>query len=467
MKKWKIVYGILFFGVCLLPLAGMPFGKESGSAEKRTLSEFPSLKTETGWNVNWLSEAGEYFQDHFAFRNELVTANALINGRLLGVSAEDGVIQGTDGWLYYKDSLDDYLGTELLSQRALFNISHSLSMLQDNLTGRGIQFLFTIAPNKNTLYGEHMPYYNALKVTEDNNLSRLTPILDSEDVHYTDLKEAFESREEVFYHKRDSHWNNKGAALAAELLMKDLGKEYISYQEEPYTVRKDFIGDLDEMLYPGALTPEEEIYYDKNTTFAYVGEVKSNFDPKITTVNPVKKGNLVMYRDSFGNALLPYLADAYANGYFSRGVPYQLMNDVDAVSADTVIIERAERFLPNMAENPPVLQGSLALLTGEEKEKSSQGAFDVTMRRQGPNFWITGKILPEYLKWNSKIYLRFNKEMTYEAFPRSEKGDDGAFTLYLSVDKLALPENTVEILVESGDGREKIYEDEIEEEIVQ
>ncbi len=98
------------------------------------------------------------------------------------------------------------------------------------------------------------------------------------------------------------------------------------------------------MLYPLATTPEEEVYYDRQTTFAYVGEVGSNFDPKITTVNPVKEGSLVMFRDSFGNALLPFMADAYSSAYFSRGVPYQ-MSEVDEKNADTVIVERAERFL--------------------------------------------------------------------------------------------------------------------------
>ena len=70
----------------------------------------------------------------------------------------------------------------------------------------------------------------------------------------------------------------------------------------------DFTGDLDEMLYPLALTEEKEIYYDKADVFAYVGEVESNFDPKITTVNPGSTGSLVMYRDSFGNAILPFFA---------------------------------------------------------------------------------------------------------------------------------------------------------------
>ena len=265
----------------------------------------------------------------------------------------------------------------------------------------------------------------------------------------------------MLYHERDSHWNNKGAALAADAIMTDLVKMHDSYKDEAYEVRTDHIGDLDKMLYPKALTPE-----DKTTTFAYVGEVESNFDPKITTVNPVKEGSLVMYRDSFGNTLLPFFADAYANAYFSRGVPYQL-SDVDTQNADTVVVERAERFLPEMAKNPPVLEGSLTLLDKEEDEVAADGAENLTMRRQGLFFQITGKIDPQYLDWDSKIYLRINGQMVYEAFPRSEEGSDTAFTLYLSTDKLSGAGDRVEILTDRGETLEKIYDNEITEEITQ
>lgn len=179
-----------------------------------------------------------------------MTANALVNGKIFQVSTASGVIQGTGGWLYYKDSLDDYLGINQLSDRGLFNVAHTLSMMQKNLTARGKKFLFTVAPNKNSLYGEHMPYYDSLKVTEVNNLARLTPILEKEGVNYTDLKSLFEAQDEVLYHERDSHWNNKGAALAADAIMTDLVKMHDSYKDEAYEVRTDHIGDLDKMLYP-------------------------------------------------------------------------------------------------------------------------------------------------------------------------------------------------------------------------
>ena len=83
------------------------------------------------------------------------------------------------------------------------------------------------------------------------------------------------------------------------------------------------------------------------------------------------------------------------------------------------MVERAERFLPEMAKNPPVLEGSLTLLDKEEDEVAADGAENLTMRRQGLFFQITGKIDPQYLDWDSKIYLRINGQMVYEAFPRA------------------------------------------------
>ena len=103
--------------------------------------------------------------------------------------------------------------------------------------------------------------------------------------------------------------------------MDALGKDHDSYEEKGYYSAQDYTGDLDTMLYPLASTADDEIYYDKETTYATVEEIQSNFDPRITTVNPVKEGSLVMYRDSFGNALLPYMADAYANAYFPEEFP--------------------------------------------------------------------------------------------------------------------------------------------------
>lgn len=470
MKKGKLIYCILFFAICLCPSLGMLVTKQETSSENRQLSEFPSPKTEEGKiNVEWLSQAGDYFQEHFAFRNELVTGNALLHGRLLETSTADGVIQGKNGWLYYKDSLDDYLGQDLLSDRSLFNIAHMLSMTQQALEEKGVNFLFTIAPNKNSLYGDNMPYYDKLKVSDQTNRENLESWLTTEKVAYADLYQALMEENEVLYHARDSHWNNKGAALAADVLMDALGKDHDSYEGESYTVRRDYTGDLDTMLYPLASTADDEIYYDKETTYATVEEIQSNFDPRITTVNPVKEGSLVMYRDSFGNALLPYMADAYANAYFSRGIPYQLM-DVETHSADTVIIERAERFLPEMSQFPPVLTAKEISLTENEELQGSDGAVDVKIKPQGMTAQLSGRIKEGLLDTDSRIYLKVNGSV-YEAFPMDvkvgENLDDNGFCLYLPSELVAADGNDVEILIEKDNKIYNIYQNNIKEDSIQ
>ena len=470
MKKGKLIYCILFFAICLCPSLGMLVTKQETSSENRQLSEFPSPKTEEGKiNVEWLSQAGDYFQEHFAFRNELVTGNALLHGRLLETSTADGVIQGKNGWLYYKDSLNDYLGQDLLSDRSLFNIAHMLSMTQQALEEKGVNFLFTIAPNKNSLYGDNMPYYDKLKVSGQTNRENLENWLKTEKVAYADLYQALMEEDEVLYHARDSHWNNKGAALAADVLMDALGKDHDSYEGESYTVRRDYTGDLDTMLYPLASTADDEIYYDKETTYATVEEIQSNFDPRITTVNPVKEGSLVMYRDSFGNALLPYMADAYANAYFSRGIPYQLM-DVETHSADTVIIERAERFLPEMSQFPPVLTAKEISLTENEELQGSDGAVDVKIKPQGMTAQLSGRIKEGLLDTDSRIYLKVNGSV-YEAFPMDvkvgENLDDNGFCLYLPSELVAADGNDVEILIEKDNKIYNIYQNNIKEDSIQ
>lgn len=470
MKKGKLIYCILFFAICLCPSLGMLVTKQETSSENRQLSEFPSPKTEEGKiNVEWLSQAGDYFQEHFAFRNELVTGNALLHGRLLETSTADGVIQGKNGWLYYKDSLDDYLGQDLLSDRSLFNIAHMLSMTQQALEEKGVNFLFTIAPNKNSLYGDNMPYYDKLKVSDQTNRENLEGWLTTEKVAYADLYQALMEEDEVLYHARDSHWNNKGAALAADVLMDALGKDHDSYEGESYTVRRDYTGDLDTMLYPLASTADDEIYYDKEPTYATVEEIQSNFDPRITTVNPVKEGSLVMYRDSFGNALLPYMADAYANAYFSRGIPYQLM-DVETHSADTVIIERAERFLPEMSQFPPVLTAKEISLTENEELQGSDGAVDVKIKPQGMTAQLSGRIKEGLLDTDSRIYLKVNGSV-YEAFPMDvkvgENLDDNGFCLYLPSELVAADGNDVEILIEKDNKIYNIYQNNIKEDSIQ
>ena len=490
-KKRHLIYIIAVMGILLIPLIGMPFTSGGESTENRTLASPPSLTTDEGRiNTDFLADAGEYFQDHFGFREGLVTANAVIRSAAFSTSASDSVIVGTDGWLYYSDSLDDFQGNNLLSSRGIFNIAHSLAMTQQFAEERGIRFVFAVAPNKNTLYPEHMPYYTRVSVSEDGNYERLREALEAEQVNFVDLEKALgsssgkaDAADGLLYHRTDSHWNNLGAGIATDVIMDALGQPHPIYAAEPYEVRSDFEGDLAKMLYPSAVKGEEELYFSGETSYTYTEPIESTFDPAIEADNPAEGGSLVMYRDSFGNALVPLAAECFGHSYFSRGVPYTL-TDLDLYEADALVIERAERFLPDMAENPPVMPAPMLFefpdvwdeipeespeeISGEIPEESAdeisgeiseespdepraeaaevpageegrgRSVTELQIEDRGALMKLSGFVNPDLLTDSSRICLQVDGEVIYEAFPASvgEGADarDNAFIAYLETD---------------------------------
>ena len=80
-NKRYLIFIILVWIVLIVPFAGMTFWPTNTTSENTVLAEWPAIKNEDGWNKDYLSEMGEYFEDHFAFRQYFVTANAVIRSR--------------------------------------------------------------------------------------------------------------------------------------------------------------------------------------------------------------------------------------------------------------------------------------------------------------------------------------------------------------------------------------------------
>ena len=188
-KSWYLIYIVVVLALMVFPFAGMSVAVTDETTENKELAEFPKWKEEGKWNVNYLSELGGYFEEHFAFRQEMVAANSLLRGKVLGVSASDQVVVGKDGWLYYGGTLNDYFGENLMSERGLFNAVFNLSLMQQYVEAKGSKFVLTIAPNKNSVYSEYMPI-NYVQ-GDENNYSRIVPLLQEAGIHYVELSEMF------------------------------------------------------------------------------------------------------------------------------------------------------------------------------------------------------------------------------------------------------------------------------------
>ncbi len=426
-KKMNILYVAVVLIICIVPFVCMPFFSGDTAIENKTPAAFPEIKKDGKINLNFFDEFEDYFTEHIAFRGYIVASDAKIQS-LFGVSAVDTVIKGTDGWLYYSSTADDYTGKNTASDRKIYNTAHNISLLQKYVLNNNAEFVFTIAPNKNSLYGENMPYYY-LKTANQNNMAKLKPLLATEGVNYIDLFEIFSQQDEILYLKEDSHWNNKGAVLAYRSLMQSINKEYDDYSsvETVYEARET--SDLGRMLYAGFAKKENNFFYKKENVFEFVTQTDSVEDPLIVTSDESADGSLLMFRDSFGNTLLPLFADEFKNACFSKGKPCLVGKFMSMYSPDTVIVEIVERNVTDFATDPPVLTLK-AQETASETFEADNISADIIVEESFNDFdymKISGNISCENY---SDVYVEINGVL-YEAYTVSENDCDYKYISYI------------------------------------
>lgn len=176
MKKIRIIFCVLFFAICAFPAVSMFFTSQDADLERREKAEMPKLVEDGKLNIEIGDQLESYVSENFGFRAEFVSANNAILSGIFGVSGEDKVIVGRDEWLFLEETRDDFSGINQLSDREIRNVAKTIEIIEKYVRGNGLEFVFTVAPNKNTLYGEFMPYYYA--DGESSNLNRLNSQLE-------------------------------------------------------------------------------------------------------------------------------------------------------------------------------------------------------------------------------------------------------------------------------------------------
>ena len=351
-KTVSALFAAAFLVMSLLPSAGMLIFGPSEPSANEILAQAPVLiSKDGGFNPKVLSDVTDYIADRFAFRKQLVTAWARLNAGIFGASVESQVILGTDGWLYYTPTMGDYMGESLPDEQLVY-AARNLALMQEYSESRGARFLFAIAPNKNSLYPGNMPKYIPAS-QEGGNAERLFTLLEKNGVSHADLFTVFKAQGDILYYRTDSHWTDRGAALAADAILSAVGRDTAFYSS-PFSRSGEHIGDLYEMLYPASA--RGEVRESVSGGFAFT-EKNSSGDAnamRIETENTSASGSVVCWRDSFGMSLYPYIADSFGSGLFLRATSYDL-TQIDKREADTVIIELVERNIIYLTEYAPVL----------------------------------------------------------------------------------------------------------------
>jgi alginate O-acetyltransferase complex protein AlgJ len=227
LNQWLI---IVLFGVMLLtPFVTQLIGfSTGGTTENRVLAPFPTINSVR--EIKFLPKMSEsYVNDRFGLRQQLVHLNSLVRYRL-GLSSTREVVIGKDGWLFYTADklMEQHTGADIFTAAELEGWVRQMEADRDWLARRGIAFYVVIAPDKNTIYPEKLPDYPRGAVTR---IDQLAARLRSSDLEFIDPREELfrvKAAGEMVYTPGDTHWSERGAFVAYQMLMDRVRKKYPS-----------------------------------------------------------------------------------------------------------------------------------------------------------------------------------------------------------------------------------------------
>lgn len=357
----------------VVPLGGTVLGIEGGdqAAENRQLASFPPVPRSWRALVDFPGGFESWFDDHFAFRKDMVRWFGETRYFWLGVSPTPSVVIGRDSFLFFgvDESVDDYANARPFTERELLNWRVSITKLRDYFQRRGISYVFTIAPDKYLVYPEEFPE----SVRQVNPTSRTdelySALLDTRVV--ADLRPVLDhakARERIYY-LTDTHWNDRGAFAAYQAIVDAVRAQ--NPRVPPPWPRSDFESgsrevrgqDLAGMMGLSRVMHEDELpLIPKRPRQARVVEPEGA-NPRepigrlVTEIPGSALPRAVVFRDSFTDGLAPFLSE-----HFSR-VLYLWQNDVDpdivlSEHADVVIQEIVGRHLYSFVPSPTLVPGN-------------------------------------------------------------------------------------------------------------
>lgn len=342
------------------------FNTNNENNEKRALAQKPDFKM-----INLLEfpkAYEEYFNDNFGFRQLLIKWNNFFKVNICNSSPSiSNVILGKEGWLFYAGErvIEDFSCTIPFSEEELIKIKMIQEEREQWLKNQGISYYIVIPPNKHTIYSEYLP------INRVGEISRLDQVISylkkNSHLKIIDLRsELFKEKEHhLLYYMTDTHWNDLGAFFAYQKVISEIKAEYPQIKPlvlTDFSINSQIAngGDLALMLsMSDSLKEERYVLAPKKEIKAKDGAQGNYQDPSypgrkavIKVTNDNNLPNLVMFRDSFSTALIPYLSENFnRSSYFwtHSFVPEVILKE----KPNIVILETVERYIHNLLiENP-------------------------------------------------------------------------------------------------------------------
>ena len=344
-----IIFLSLFFSLSFIPMMHISDATKS-ETENRALAKKPHLNANGGGLNNFGDKFNDWFSDRFFGRSFLLGIHQKLNAFVAGKAGTEKVFTGKDGWLFYRldNSPANYANRVILSEEYFKRALAYLKDLNDWCKKNGKLFYFFIAPDKNKIYGEYYPDFIRQLRSDDFSLGHqlIKYIRSNSDITaiypYEEL--IANKNKGLLYYKHDTHWNDLGAYIGYQSLMRSMEISPDEYRFDTLSDKKRF--DLENMYpdYPKDLTT----YYTASFELKKYCDV--NKDEYIHCTNPQAQKKVFMLRDSFTMALYPFMAPHFKEMfiYKRRNITSKDLKLISDNNVDIVILEIVERYSPHL-----------------------------------------------------------------------------------------------------------------------
>ncbi|PIE23864.1 MAG: hypothetical protein CSA62_05560 [Planctomycetota bacterium] len=376
-KVYAILGVILFIGFLWAPVIGLATGTQiyKSSGEMRAMARFPGLPKSLDDLETWRSKYEAFINDHFGFRNALVRLHNGLSFHLLNKPGAGRVILGKDGWLFLEadSSLKNFRRTLApWSRSEMRSLVKRIQQRQDFLASKGVEYLFVVVPAKSTIYPEHYDE-RWQRLERPSRLEQFRDFTKSyPKLHYLDLTAALlkeKSRlaaaepDTRLYYKTDTHWNSRGASVAAARIRRELNKfgaqvpEPRRWPSSAWQPKKsELSGDLARLLGAGGTIPNvswhlgtaSPLRSSSLTALPYERRSYLIVDPK-----PSCETTLLVLHDSFGEALREFLSKGHPRSAFVWEPLCDIMRMAE-FTPQVIIREITERFFITWPQPNPV-----------------------------------------------------------------------------------------------------------------
>ena len=323
-KYYQIIFPVIIFTALLvlgiLTLA-LP-AKKSSENENRNLAQMPEISAQSVNDGSFQKDLDDFLSDQIPMRELWVRTGSAVK-KLLGRKELNDVYLGKDGYYFQAFTDDSY---------SVSRMNSVYQMMEDLYEKHGIPTELLLVPSPGTILNDRLPanapYYDADRVYEAAEQVLDFPV--------ADLRSTFAAHTDdmQLYYRTDHHWTTDGARLAYETWSRLHGAEPKHYDLE--TVSENFHGTLysrvmdsseimDTIKAPENLpkvtitydngevtdTPFRPEFLEKKDQYAYF--FGGNFGKIVMDTGADSDQTLLIFKDSFANAFVPFLFEDYSH----------------------------------------------------------------------------------------------------------------------------------------------------------